>query len=157
MKKTSCTQCIAISKSSGNQCKNKTCKYSPYCYVHRIVNVKQSSIPNSGLGVYAKEDLKKDLIVGRYTVGTQKLTLNQLPPLNQRTHIWQKNKNLFFDASKTNSVAGKFNDCTHKNAKENKCKNNAVINSVGNIRLKSNVKKNKEMFVSYGKDSWNDR
>ena len=51
MKKTSCTQCIAISKSSGNQCKNKTCKYSPYCYVHRIVNVKESSIPNSGLGI----------------------------------------------------------------------------------------------------------
>ena len=58
------------------------------------MNVKQSSIPNSGLGVYAKEDLKKDLIVGRYTVGTQKLTLNQLPPLNQRTHISSKEPTL---------------------------------------------------------------
>ena len=89
MKKTPCERCIAISKSSGNQCRNMTCKYSPYCYVHRVVNISESSlIPNSGLGVYAKEDLKKDKLVGRYTVGTQKLTSNQLPPLNQRTHIW---------------------------------------------------------------------
>jgi len=157
MKKTSCERCIAISKSSGNQCRNMTCKYSPYCYVHRVVNVKQSSIPNSGLGVYAKEDLKKDKLVGRYTVGTQRLTMNELPPLNQRTHIWKKNNNLFYDASKTNSVAGKFNDCTPHSAKRIKCKNNALINSVGNVRLKSNVKKNQEIFVSYGKDYWKNK
>ena len=153
MKRTSCERCIAI-KKNGERCKNMTCKWSPMCWAHRQINVQESTIPDAGKGGFAKVDLKKGTMVGRYTVGTIKLDADQLPPMIDRTHIWQKNANTFFDAEKTNSISGKFNSCSSKNTKQTGCKNNAKINKVGNVILTKNVKKNAEIFVPYGKDYW---
>ena len=153
MKRTPCARCVAI-KKNGQRCKNMTCKWSPMCWAHRQVEVQESTIPNSGQGGFARVDLKKGAMVGRYTVGTMKLDANQLPPMNDRTHIWQKNANTFFDAEKTNSISGKFNACTSKDAKSIGCSNNAKINSVGNVKLTKNVKKGQEIFVPYGRDYW---
>jgi len=124
------------------------------CWVHRLVNVQESTIPNAGEGGFARVDLKKGTMIGRFTVGTIKLEADQLPPMNDRTHIWQKNFNTFFDTAMTNSISGKFNSCTSKDAKRTGCKNNAKINSVGNVKLTKNVKKGQEIFVPYGKDYW---
>ena len=153
MKRTPCQRCIAI-KKDGQRCKNMTCKWSPMCYVHRQVIVKESTIPDAGQGGFARVDLKKGTTIGRYTVGTIKLDADQLPPMNDRTHIWQKNANTFFDAEKTNSIAGKYNSCTARDAKRTGCSQNAKINSVGNVKLTKNVKKGAEIFVPYGKDYW---
>jgi len=153
LKRTPCERCIAI-KKNGQRCKNMTCKWSPMCWAHRQVNVQESTIDNAGEGGFARIDLKKGTIVGRYTVGTIKLHADQLPPMNDRSHIWQKNVNTFFDAERTNSVAGKYNSCTSQDAKLIGCKNNAKYTSVGNVKLTKNVKKGAEIFVPYGRDYW---
>ena len=158
--KTSCERCAAMTKS-GHRCKNMTCKYSPLCYVHKHVVVGDSQIPNSGQGVYAKSNLKKGTMVGRYTIGTDKMTLQQMnakfPDVKDRTHIWSNNRNAYFDAEKTNSIAGKYNSCTPRDARKMGCKNNARINNVGNIVLNRNVKQDREIYVSYGREYWRNR
>ena len=153
MKRTPCERCIAI-KKNGERCKNMTCKWSPMCWAHRQVNVQESTIPNSGQGGFARVDMKKGTMIGRYTVGTIKLDADQLPPMNDRTHIWQKNFNTFFDSKNTNSINGKYNSCPPRDVKAYGCSNNAKINSVGNVKLTKNVKKGQEIFVPYGKDYW---
>ena len=50
-----CTRCVATTKG-GNQCKNKTCKQYPYCWVHLKakdkLQVKKSTIEGAGEGLF---------------------------------------------------------------------------------------------------------
>jgi len=155
-KRTPCERCTAT-KKDGTRCKNMTCKWSPTCYVHRQIDIKDSTLPNAGRGGFARKDLKKGDTVGRYTVGTHKMTQQQLnelhPDARERTHIWGKGGS-FYDAKRDNSVAGIFNNCrTGQN-----CRNNAKINSAGNIKLTQNVAKGREIFTTgYGSGYWRDR
>jgi len=156
--RTDCEQCVATTKA-GHRCKNNTCKWSPTCYVHRDVNIKDSTIENGGLGVFARKDLKKDTVVGKYKVGTTKMTLEQLNnkyPRNQdRTHVWSNKNRDFYDAMPTKSIAGRFNTCRAQDKRRINCNNNAKILSSGNIKLTKNVRDNHEIFVSgYGNNYW---
>ena len=57
-----CTRCVATTKG-GNQCKNRTCKQYPYCWVHLKakdkLQVKKSTIEGAGEGLFyvGKKDL----------------------------------------------------------------------------------------------------
>ena len=155
--RTACSMCNAKTKK-GQPCKNVTCKWSPKCHAHRDVEIKKSTIPNSGNGVFATRDLKKNQIVGNYTVGTRKMSAEQLnkkfPENKQRTHIWSKSKTEFYDAKSTKSVAGIFNNCRPQDSRVIRCKNQAKITNFGNVRLTENVKKGKEIFTTYGREYW---
>ena len=154
MKRTKCIRCNGITKK-GERCKRMTCIWSPMCHWHTNIEVKQSKIPKSGRGGFAKKDLKKDTIVGNYTIGTHKLSLEQLkklyPNSKDRTHIWQQNDDVYYDARNTRSVAGMFNNCTSMDYRKIGCRNAAKITAkFGNIKLTRNVKKGDEIYKTYG-------
>ena len=77
VERTSCVQCMGKTKE-GNRCKLMSCKWSPMCHHHRDTFIDDSDLPNAGKGVFAKRDIKKDTKIADYTVGTEKMTHNQL-------------------------------------------------------------------------------
>ena len=155
---TPCSKCAAKTKR-GSPCKLKTCKWSPYCHLHSPVDLRQSTIPNAGTGVYASRDIKKDTKVADYTVGTKPMAKAQLnaayPGDTTATHVWGKNQNLFYDALPTvsNSIAGMFNTCRAVNKRRGECKgNNTKVTHTGAIKTTKNVRKDEELFYGYGRD-----
>ena len=103
--KTPCDQCTAT-KKNGDRCKRKTCKWSPFCHQHKLVDVKQSTIPNAGDGVFAKNDIKPKTVLANYKVGTTKLTKNDVVHQQDKSYIWMFSNNEYYDGKKTKSVAG---------------------------------------------------
>ena len=67
-----CTRCVAKTKG-GTQCKNKTCKQFPYCWVHLKANdklqIKKSTIEGAGEGLFyvGKNDLPPNKKVTLYS------------------------------------------------------------------------------------------
>ena len=167
-KRTACKQCLAqIPDGRTNrtrQCKLMSCKWSPYCWHHTSLTVGPSSLgPGIGDGVFAKKDIPTGTKVADYTVGNIPLNnaqLEALYPGNTRaTHAWRKNRNLTYDAAKTNSVAGKFNNCRPRDQDNGRCGgNNARINQHGNVRTRRMIQQGEEIFVSgYGSTYWRGR
>jgi hypothetical protein len=165
VKRTPCKQCIAKTKNgTGPQCKLNSCKYSPYCWHHTSLGIAASTLgPDSGDGVFAKKDIPANTKIADYKVGNIPLTNAQLNALypgdTLATHAWRKNQNLTYDAAKTNSVAGKFNNCRPRDKRAGRCPgNNAGINQEGNLVTKKRIQRGEEIFVSgYGPDYWRGR
>ena len=67
-----CTRCVATTKG-GNQCKNRTCKQYPYCWVHLKakdkLQVKKSTVEGAGDGLFyvGKKDLSPNKKVTLYS------------------------------------------------------------------------------------------
>jgi len=155
---TKCQQCTAIASSTGSRCKLQTCKFSPFCHFHTYVKVAKSSIPNAGDGAFAKKAIPNNTKIADYTVGTLPLSRQglDLKYFDRRiTHVWQKNNNLYYDATvpPANSIAGKFNTCRPQDKRAGKCPgNNAKINANGNIKTSKKIAQGSEIFVSgYGR------
>ena len=53
-----CLRCTATTKQ-GTRCKRTTCKYSPFCASHKAYYAAQSTIPNSGRGIFAAKNLRR--------------------------------------------------------------------------------------------------
>lgn len=164
-KRTACQQCIAMTKNgTGPRCKLKSCKWSPYCWHHTSIGIAASTLGvGAGDGVFAKKDIPAKEKIANYTVGTIPLTnaeLNALYPGDTlASYAWRKNQNLTYDAAKTNSVAGKFNNCRPRDKQAGKCRgNNAVINKAGNVVTNKRIKQGEEIFVSgYSSNYWRGR
>jgi hypothetical protein len=144
--KTVCQTCKAYTKALV-QCTRKTCKWSPYCFQHTQVYIKKSGIPDSGDGVFAKQDIKTKTILGDYKIGTLKLTKNDVLQTQNRSYIWKRAENEYYNGI-TGVLAGKFNACRPRDRPL--CTLNAQINGNGKIITKKNIMKDTEIFVSYG-------
>ena len=69
----SCPQCESTTRA-GNQCKRKTCRYTPFCASHKAYYVGQSTIPGAGHGGFAARALRRGETIGNYTVATVRQT-----------------------------------------------------------------------------------
>ena len=98
-----CNQCTANTKN-GQQCKRITCR-TGLCYQHlklkEGLKLKKSHIPNSGLGLFATKEFKKNDNVARYTGDISAIRI-------EGPYVLQVNKNKFIDAKKTSSSAGRY-------------------------------------------------
>jgi len=154
MPKTKCVQCNGTTKN-GSRCKLHTCKYAPKCHYHTLVEVKKSTLPGAGDGVFAKKDIKKDTIIGDYKVGTIKMTPAQTDAKykgkgKRATHVWGPSGKVQYDGKvpPATSIAGKFNQCR----KGQDCKSNGKIYGSGSIKATKNIKKGQEVYVTgYGR------
>ena len=83
-----CPRCNGVTQH-GAQCRLKTCKFAPFCHHHTKVEVKPSTLPNAGRGLFAKEPLRAKEVVGDYKIGTLPLTAAQFRaayPSGRATH-----------------------------------------------------------------------
>ena len=157
-----CTQCEANTKS-GARCKRKTCIYAAYCYQHTRsilgLYISQSSIPNSGLGLYTAKAIKKGKKVADYTgviVGTKAWNEG-----GEGDYGVQLNKREVLDARSTQTALGRYaNDCRDRNRRKKECPGrNArfVVNTRRKtvyIKATKNIPAHSEIFVSYGRQYW---
>ena len=138
---------ICNGKTKNNQpCKRRTCKFAPKCHDHTKVEVKPSTI--AGRGLFARAPIRKNEIVGNYTVGTQKLTPAQFLtkyPSGRATHVWAPNKSVYYDAlNASKSVAGMANRAPRGG------RNNAKITGGGKIKALAQIPQGREVLVGYG-------
>ena len=148
-----CEQCTAVT-SKGTRCKRQVCIGKPVCSLHRKdLQVKKSSIPNSGKGLFAKRDYKKNEVIGQYT--GERLTAKQLQDrygYSTAPYALQVGS-MIIDAACSRGIM------SLANAKKQKANTNAKLvnksTSAGvNVRATRKIKKGKEIFLHYGNDYW---
>jgi SET domain-containing protein len=159
-----CKQCSADT-IKGRQCKNRTCKYSLYCWIHTKklfqLGLKTSGIPGTGTGLFTFKDIQPGEQIAKYT-GKIK-TQEEYDRNDSGYGIGIRdgpNKGKVVDAASTQSSNARYaNDCQAKDKRKKHCKgNNAALLNLdnGEIWLESIklIKKGEEIFSSYGKDYW---
>lgn len=142
--------------------KNRRCslhtKRGKYCWIHLKyqfgLRVKQSNIPNAGLGLYTLKEIKSNHKIVDY-----KGKLNNPNP--NFTYTLQIDSRNHIDASEPTSGVGRFaNDCRKENRRKRHCRDNNAKFSVdtrrkkASIKAKRKIKAGEEVFVSYGRDYW---
>jgi len=142
----SCEQCKGVTKA-GLRCKLKTCKFSPFCHHHTKVEVRESTIPNAGRGLFAKKRINNKEKFGNYKLGTQKMTQDQYDnkyPNDEATHV-AKVRSYYYDAiNPRKSIAGMANT-------ERGGRNNSKINNNGMLVATKNIAQDSEIFLAYGR------
>lgn len=142
-----------ISSNSSKQEKN----------VHdsRIVNVKKSTLPNAGLGLFALHDLKKGSHVAFYH--GREIDDKEIHEIKEeeRCYILQISRTVFVNAKEMNSCFGRFaNTLTRQNKVDFPtlsinakfmCNNK---NNTARIVATKNIPKGSEIFLSYGPRYW---
>lgn len=145
-------QCLADTRK-GKRCKRMTRQQLPYCHEHAKtvlgVELKKSSIPNAGKGLFAvKEFRKQDLIVpyGGETIDREEL--EERYGADTAAYAFQLQKNLFLDAACVRGVGSMANT--------NPGHNNARIKVKGRERREAGLYATKkinigdEILASYG-------
>ena len=146
-------RCIAhINNGHGRQCKNHTNR-GYYCYVHeesiQHLQVKKSTIPNGGLGLFTTIDRKANKPIIPY----EGKIIHQHNDHNNH-YVLELANNKFIDASNPNSGVARFSNTA-------KPRNRPIVNNAkytksrqrnsANITAKKLIKKGKEILVSYGR------
>lgn len=160
-KKKPCPQCVAH-KPNRQQCKIRTCKYHPKCYVHSVYQDKlliaKSTIPNAGNGLFTLKDRKKGETVTQYRgkVLTKDQAEEKYPGNTQAPYMIKVNKNKYIDAAET--PAGMARYANHGNPRKQNAKlartraQKVVVKTTKKIDVPA--KEKKEILVDYGKDYW---
>ena len=148
-----CVQCNGRTQNN-KRCTRSTCIYPGYCWQHAAAHystkIKQSTIPNSGKGLFARRDLKPLEVIGPYDgIVTEEEIEGDYVLQNDKRHI---------DARSTQSCMARYaNACNTANKKNKHCKgNNARFDKGpgGNVVLRvlgDPIKAGQEIFVSYDK------
>ncbi len=140
----------------GRRCNRKT-KRGPYCWAHMQaklnLRIKQSSIPQAGLGVFSgKTPIKKGSKIVEYS--------GDVKPLNGGDYALQVNRRKMIDAAKSQHIGGFINDCRASQRKEKICSGtNTKFVRARNaqaiwVKATKHIKPQKEIFVSYGRQYW---
>jgi SET domain-containing protein len=130
-------------------------------YVEKeLIEMKPSSIPGGGTGVFAKKDIASNTDLGFYRgehltdtefekkfsdagLGTYVLTLDEPSDSNKKFYVDGLKKGNW--TSRINSPKGTAN------------KANIVFYTDGRVVSKRNIKAGEELFVGYGPKYWNNR
>ena len=181
MSKRSCNICQGITRS-GAACRRTTCKTGPFCFQHTKavlgVQVKTSTIPHSGLGLFATKDFARGDYIDCFS-GKQ-LTQAELDArygdgLAPYTVLARYGR--YYDQRHTNSGVTRYsNSCRRRNARQQACRNNCeIINPptgraralagrlVGRcrypvpwLRATRLIRAGEELFTDYGDDYFDD-
>ena len=152
-----CTQCSAQTKR-GTRCTRRTCKYYEYCFQHQTagVAVKKSTIPRSGMGLFATKDFKAKQKIVSYAPKGKLVTRSEYAK-NQTNYGIDVGKNKILDGASTQSGLGRYaNACQTGNQRSKQCRaNNAKLTvntgkQQASIVANRPIKKGQEIFVAYG-------
>ena len=147
-----CQRCTATT-AKGRPCKNRTCRGN-FCWQHlrkeRGLTVKQSSIPNAGLGLFATKSISGNKMIDHYT--GESLTKSQV---DERYASRRGDYVLCFgkkcvDGRKTNSNFARFAN----NSRNTKKKNNARLTKAFTLKSTRKINPGQEVLTAYGRDYW---
>ena len=106
----------------------------------------------SGLGLFAENDLRKDTVVCYYT--GQEHSMKTSRRLDDRSYLNQVSENLFVDPKPCPNIKARYiNDCINPNGYNCYYKSNQSKRCV-EVRAMRNIRKGEELFVSYGELYW---
>ena len=144
-----CPQCNARAESTKQQCRLRTCKFCPRCHFHTDVEVKRSTIPGAGRGLFAKHLIKKGTQILDYKVGTKKLTAAQYkakyPKGESKPEKMAKIEGNFYDAENAKKSVAGFVNRPPKGGRSN-----AKLQKNGKVVVTKNLKSDDEIFMPYG-------
>ena len=150
-----CVRCKFI-RGNGQRCKRNTCVRKDYCWQHLRaklgVDVRPSTLPNAGMGLFAQKNFPKDSKVASYS--------GQIVPASQAKNsqyavAWSRGK--VVNAKSTQNSVGRYaNTCRGADKKKKTCKGNNVIMKRDfrrkHISLKATkkIRRGDEIFNTYG-------
>jgi SET domain-containing protein len=154
-----CHRCEAINKN-GARCKKNTCKMLPTCHIHARslygLQVKTSTIPESGLGLFARKEFQKNELIAPYN--GQLLTKHELD-----ARYGSEDKAGDFAPYAVQMSRDKYMDCacergigSYANAHNSRNNNSryAIQNTNNTVVLRATkkIREGQEIFVSYGRN-----
>ena len=151
-------RCTADTKA-GCWCKART-KHGCLCWVHRALmdgtQIKQSSVPNAGLGLFAKRDFKKKEIIARYTGDLINTGAGQnLRGFEGSHYVLELSKLVAIDAARTNTADGRMiNDPRGTGKRKNVRFVCYQRNKTVTIKTTRAVHAGEEFLLSYGRGFW---
>ena len=135
---------------NNRSCRIRTCKFAPRCRHHTPVEVKRSSIPNAGMGLFARVAVKKGAVLVNYTHNNERMTEAQFKkkyPSGKATHVAYVNGAYYDGSNLSRNVAGAANNAGSKKSGR---VNNAYIAKSGNMKATKNIPKGREVLTAYG-------
>jgi hypothetical protein len=150
-----CNRCEADTKG-GNQCRVRTCKVGPKCWIHTKsqdgLQVKPSTIPGAGLGLFTTKDFGNNRYIDVYRGRDVSQYHLDHPDAFMPYTICHGNQ--CTDAKRTNSCPARYiNDKRGTNRQYNVRFTNAYPVRVKTIRA---IPAGRELLVNYGRNYWND-
>jgi hypothetical protein len=150
-----CVRCRAYKKNQ-RRCSRITCKYADYCYQHtkkeKGLQVKNSNIPNAGLGLFATKRFKKGEKIADFGGVLVPYSTYQSDPSGYGIHI---NKNKILDSKSTQSGLARYaNNCRGVVTRRGSCKGNnsrIVVNTrqkSASLRATSSIASGREVYPS---------
>jgi photosystem II stability/assembly factor-like uncharacterized protein len=104
-----CNRCEAIA-NNGNRCRVRTCKVGPNCWIHTKsqdgLQVKPSTIPEAGLGLFTARPFRNNQIVDVYRGQDVSQYMEDHPNANLPYGICHGNQ--CTDAKRTNSCPSRY-------------------------------------------------
>ena len=124
-------------------------------YLENQLEVKQSTIPGAGEGLFTKEPIKKNSIIVEYkgTVTTWKAVEHEV----DNVYIYYINRNHVIDASRHNRTFGRYaNDASGMKKLKGFRNNTKYVKEKGKVFLQAiaDIPAGAEILVSYGKEYW---
>jgi uncharacterized protein len=177
MAKHACPQCVAKKNDGSTQCKIKTCKYHPKCWIHTQgqdkIKIDKSTIPNAGNGLFTLKNRDTDELIAKYTgKRVTKAYLNKKYGKGKATYAVRVGRTgNYIDAQDVPSGMARYaNDVRGTNKRPNaelahtgKTKRAGVVivakHPISVKREKNSKGKQemrKEILLDYGKDYWKD-
>jgi hypothetical protein len=157
---TNCERCRA-KKSDGTQCRLRTCRQYPYCWIHlkskEKLQVKNSSVPNLGKGLFyvGKEPFSANKKITDYSA--RQIDKEQREP--DARYVLQISKNQFLDSEDPLNFVGRYiNDPrnTGKQANARFGKGLQIYDKEDRktipIYSTKVIQPNSELFINYGKN-----
>ena len=155
-----CERCQGNAKSTGEQCKKVTCKYLPLCFIHlkqKVLQVKQSTIPQGGDGLFTLVARTKYEIIGEYT--GEVLTNEQLHNRygnDTAPFAIRAKRNYNIDPACERCFPAYINSALHTNH-QNNCE--YIVWHQGGTRVRVQTTKalpaGAELFIAYSAGYWN--
>lgn len=154
-----CDQCHSIT-TSGKRCSRRTCIYAHYCWQHTKqlhgLQIKNSTIPHSGKGLFSTRDFKKGENITDYKGVVKDIEDYAANPSYYGIQI---NKTEILDGVSTQSSLGRWANSCKLSDKKYCPGNNAkiVVNAkkkTARIKATKNIKTGSEIFVAYGTSFW---
>lgn len=124
------------------------------CAIYNV-EVKESTLPNAGFGLFTTIDRKKNDLIVTYDGTVIEVSHDQLPP--EGPYVFQMSNQIFIDSIDPHAGLGRFvNCCRPKDEITTGLHNNAVYRvdqarRAINVRATQKISAGDEIFAPYGK------
>lgn len=125
-----------------------------------LVEIRKSQIPKSGKGVFAKDDIPANRLLGYYR--GEALNLDEFNARHEKNGVGIyvltlpnesfPDKNMYVDGEQKGNWTSRMNSPRGTDKKAN-----VIFYSDGTVVSKRNIKKGEELFVGYGPRYWNSK